>query len=217
MDKEGLIKACHKAILDADEDRAMELIEEAVRIGLDLLELLRFGFNAGNREVSNLFERGEISIPELIMSTETMKNATQRIEHLINTRYAKTKGTIVIATVEGDIHDIGKGIVITTTRAAGINVIDLGRDVPVDTIIKQAERYNADIIATSALLTTTLIEQKKLEEKLRKLGLRKKYITMVGGGPCTQRWARKIGADVYCENAVEAAKKATELLNRKYS
>ena len=101
--------------------------------------------------------------------------------------------------------------------AAGINVIDLGRDVPVDTIIKQAERYNADIITASALLTTTLIEQKKIGGKIAKARIEKKYITMVGGGPCTQRWARKIGADVYCENAVEAAKKATELLNRKYS
>jgi trimethylamine corrinoid protein len=212
MGKKEIIDAAHKSILEANEDIAMELIDEAVDLKLNLLELLKFGFNAGNKEVANLFEKGEVSIPELIMSTETMKNATLKIENLINASHTKTKGKIVIATVEGDIHDIGKGIVITNIKAAGIDIIDLGRDIPIDTIIEKAEEHDADIIATSALLTTTLTEQKKLEEKLRKLGLREKYITMVGGAPCTRHWAKKIGADIYCENAAEAVREAIELL-----
>ncbi|MEG1478815.1 MAG: cobalamin-dependent protein, partial [Clostridiales bacterium] len=122
------------------------------------------------------------------------------------------KGTMVMATVEGDVHDIGKGIVVSMIKTQGIDVIDLGRDVPISTIIAKAEEFNANIIGTSALLTTTLGEQKKLEEKLKDAGLKSKYKTMVGGAPATQRWADRIGADAYAEDAAEAVNKALELL-----
>ncbi|HVI41824.1 MAG TPA: cobalamin-dependent protein, partial [Anaerovoracaceae bacterium] len=114
----------------------------------------------------------------------------------------------------GDVHEIGKGMVVSTMKSYGIDVIDIGREVPVETIIEKAEEYQVDIIATSALLTSTLKEQRKLEETLRKMGIRDKYKTMVGGAPCTLRWAKRIGADVYSEDAVEAAKKALLLLKK---
>lgn len=212
--KEDMLRAAKEAICQADEDSAMEIIDESLSHGYDLLELLRDGFVAGNAAVGDSFEKGELSLPELIYSTEVMKSVTERIMSSLE-GYSEKKGRILIATVEGDAHDIGKNIVTSTLRASGFEVIDLGRDVPVEDIIKMAEKYDVDIIGTSALLTTTLEGQKKLEIMLRKLGLRDKYMTMVGGAPCTPRWAKRIGADVYSEDAIDAVKKATELLENK--
>ncbi|MGI6678745.1 MAG: cobalamin-dependent protein [Dehalobacterium sp.] len=122
---------------------------------------------------------------------------------------------MVFATVEGDVHDIGKGIVISLVKTQGIEIIDLGRDVPVSRIIEVAVQENAEMIGTSALLTTTMVEQKKLEDELKKNGLKGKIMTMVGGAPVTQRWADRIGADAYGEDASEAVNKALELLSNK--
>jgi len=123
------------------------------------------------------------------------------------------KGTIVIATVKGDVHDIGKGIVISILRAHGLNVHDLGRDVKTDQVIEYAEKVDADIIGTSALLTTTMPKQKELEEDLKTAGLRSKFKTIVGGAPVTSRWAERIGSDAYAADAQDAVVKVTELLN----
>lgn len=209
-----LKKAAKEAICQADEESAMRIIDEAITLGLDMLELLREGFGAGNTEIGESFEKGKISLPELIYSSEVMKSVTERVMDSIEGNPEK-KGKILIATVEGDAHDIGKNIVTSTMRASGFEVIDLGRDVPVEEIIKMAEENKVDIIGTSALLTTTLEGQKKLENMLRNLGLRDKYKTMVGGAPCTPRWAKRIGADVYSEDAIDAVKKAAELLGNK--
>ena len=145
---------------------------------------------------------------------------TNTILELLNEQQRKVpvpekKGTILLATVEGDIHDIGKGIVASTLKAAGFEVIDLGCEVPVDVILEEAKRCNADIIGTSALLTSTLTEQKKLEKLLTEKGEKDSFITMVGGAPCTARWARKIGAGGYSENAIEAVKVALELMKER--
>lgn len=122
---------------------------------------------------------------------------------------------MVIGTVAGDVHDIGKGIVASLVKSNGIEVFDLGREVPALTFIEKAEEYGADFIGSSALLTTTMTEQKKIEEILRKEGLRDKYKTMVGGAPVTKRWAEKIGADAYCEDAAESVKVIMDWVNLK--
>ncbi|MGI6733159.1 MAG: cobalamin B12-binding domain-containing protein [Anaerovoracaceae bacterium] len=212
--KERLMLAAKVSIIQADENKAMEVIDEAIAHGIDLSELLRSGFGTGNTEVGNSFERGRISLPELLYSSEVMKDVTERVMSLLEGS-VENNGKILIATVEGDTHDIGKNIVASTLRAAGFQVIDLGREVPVNHIIETAEKYNVDIIATSALLTTTLIEQKKLETMLRDLGLREKYTTMIGGAPCTPRWKNRIGADIYSEDAIEAVKSAKKALDEK--
>lgn len=212
--KERLMLAAKVSILQADEDKAMEVIDEAIAHGIDLSELLRSGFGAGNTEVGNTFEKGTISLPELLYSSEVMKSVTERVMSLLE-GVEENEGKILIATVEGDTHDIGKNIVASTLRASGFEVIDLGREVPVNQIIETAEKYGVDIIATSALLTTTLTEQKKLEIMLRDLGLRDKYTTMVGGAPCTPRWTKRIGADVYSEDAIEAVKAARAAIDKK--
>ena len=121
----------------------------------------------------------------------------------------------MLATVAGDVHDIGKGIVASTLKSAGFRVIDLGNEVPVEKILEEAKRYNADIIGTSALLTSTMSEQKKLEKLLAETGEKALFITMVGGAPCTQRWAKKIGADAYSEDAIDAVRVAITLIEEK--
>lgn len=214
MDKDELIKIAHNTIIEADEERAMQVIGEALAAGMDIMEILREGFAQGNKEIGERFENGKLSLPELIFSTEIMKKVISAAEVHTNIDQIKVKGRVLIATVEGDVHDIGKGMVVSTMKSYGIDVVDIGREVPVETIIEKAEEYRADIIATSALLISTMKEQKKLEDTLRKMGIRSKYTTMVGGAPCTLRWAKRIGADVYTEDAVEAAKKALDILKK---
>lgn len=212
MIKEELFLKARETIIDADEELAMRLIEAAYAEEFDLFELLREGFIPGNQAVGDLFESGSICLPELILSTEVMKKVIEAIQTRSHSKGDTVKGKVLIATVEGDVHEIGKGLVASTMKSYGIEVIDLGREVPVETIIKQAEEHQVDIIATSALLTSTLKEQKKLEDALKSMGLRYKYKTMVGGAPCTLRWSKRIGADVYTEDAVEAVKQALKLL-----
>jgi trimethylamine corrinoid protein len=215
MSKLELISEARQTILDADEKKALQIIEHALTEEMDILELVQEGFAEGNRELGDLFENGKLSLPELIFSTEVMKRVLEVVESLPGSNKEKVKGKVLLATVDGDVHDIGKGMVASTMKSYGIDVIDIGREVPVDTIIEKAKEFNVDIIGTSALLTSTLKEQRKLEEKLRELGIRDRFKTMVGGAPCTLRWATRIGADLYTEDAIDAAKKALELLMKK--
>lgn len=216
MDKDELIRIAHNTIVDADEEKAMWVIDEVLAAGIDIMEVLKDGFAEGNREIGDLFEAGKLSLPELIFSTEIMKKVLDVVETHTNIDQIKVKGQVLIATVDGDVHEIGKGMVVSTMKSYGIEVIDIGREVPVEAIIEKAEELQVDIIATSSLLTSTLKEQRKLEETLKKMGIRDKYTTMVGGAPCTLRWAKRIGADVYTEDAVEAAKQALAILKKKH-
>jgi trimethylamine corrinoid protein len=215
MNKEQIFRAAHESIMECDEDKALSAIGEAKAQGLDLVELLGMGFGAGIRELGDLFGRGEIFLPELIYSTEVMKRATEEIEANIEVSDKPKKGRMVIGTVAGDVHDIGKGIVASLVKSNGIEVFDLGREVPAQTFIDKAEEYQADFIGSSALLTTTMTEQKKIEDLLRQQGLRDKYKTMVGGAPVTKRWAEKIGADAYCEDAADSVRMVLEWVERK--
>ncbi|MGB9791583.1 MAG: cobalamin B12-binding domain-containing protein [Thermacetogeniaceae bacterium] len=214
MNKEEVLSLAIDSIVKGDEKKAIEIAEKALAEGFDPVELLSEGFSVGIRKVGDMFGRGELFLPQLMLSAEVMKKVSDILNAAIPKEVSEKKGRMVIATVEGDVHDIGKGIVVSLLRSQGFEVIDLGRDVPTDRIISAALDVDADIIGTSALLTTTLVEQKKLEEELRRRGLRDRFKTMVGGAPCTQRWADKIGADAYAEDAAEAVRKALELLNK---
>ena len=141
-----------------------------------------------------------------------MEKATAIINAAIPQEQEIAGGKIVIGTVEGDMHDIGKTIVVSLLRANGFEVLDLGRDVPIDRFIEEAEKFGADIIGSSTLLTTTMPVQKELEEELKKAGLRHKYKTIVGGAPVTQRWANRIGADAFAQDASDGVKKVKQLL-----
>ncbi|PKM85780.1 MAG: dimethylamine corrinoid protein 3 [Firmicutes bacterium HGW-Firmicutes-11] len=204
MSKEAILLAAKESIIECDEDKALEAFEQAQTEGLSMVELLSDGFSAGMRELGDQFGMGEIFLPELIFSTEVMKMITEKIEATLETTDAPKKGVLVIGTVAGDVHDIGKGIVASLVKTNGIEVHDLGREVPAEVFIEKAKEFNADFIGSSALLTTTMTEQKKIEELLVKEGMRDRVKTMVGGAPVTKRWAEKIGADAYCEDATDA-------------
>ncbi|MGI6615391.1 MAG: cobalamin B12-binding domain-containing protein [Dethiobacteria bacterium] len=207
-----LLKEAANSILEGNEEKALAVAQKALDGGVDPMVMLSEGFSVGIREVGDRFGRGELFLPELILAAEAMKKAGALLESAIENLTTQRKGKALIATVEGDVHDIGKGIVVALMKTQGIEVYDAGRDVSVDTIIEKAVELNVDIIGTSALLTTTLPQQKKLEEELRKRGIRDNFKTMVGGAPVTQRWADRIGADAFGEDAAEAVNKALALL-----
>lgn len=213
MSKETLYADMQKAIVDGDGAAAGRLAAEAARTGLDLLEVIEKGYVPGLAKVGELWEQGEYFLPELISSAEAMKAAMAVLEpELRSARLkARTAGKAVIGTVEGDIHDIGKNLVASMLQAGGFEVFDLGADVKLERFIEQAEAVGADFICLSALLTTTMANQRRLIELLKQKDLRAKYRVLVGGAPASQKWAEEIGADGYAENAVAAVKLAKSL------
>jgi trimethylamine corrinoid protein len=213
-----LIEEAKQMVVTQNKEKVEELARKIISDGGDPLELMNQAFIPGINKVGDLFGRGQLFLPELMKAADAMKVATDIInEALAKDENAKKekKGCCVIATVKGDVHDIGKCIVVSLMKANGLEVIDLGRDVEIDTIIEKAVEVNADVIGTSALLTTTMNQQKMLEEALKSAGLRDKFITMVGGAPCTPRWAARIGADAYAEDAQDGVVKAKELISQK--
>jgi len=203
-----------QSIVRSDKDKALEIVRRAISEGQDAIELMDRGFIPGIEKVGDLFARGELFLPELLIAADVMKTVTEFVNETIpEAEKAFDKGgSILIGTVAGDSHDIGKSIVVSLLRANGIRVHDLGRDVANETIIEKAVELDVDIIGTSALLTTTMVEQKKLEEALKKADLRDRFKTIVGGAPVTARWASRIGADAYAEDAQDAVKQVNQLL-----
>ena len=212
-----IIEEAQQYILEQNKEKVEALSKKVIAEGGDPLELMNKAFIPGINKVGDLFGRGQLFLPELMQAADAMKVATD----IVNDALAKDeseeqakKGSVLIATVKGDVHDIGKCIVVSLMKANGLEVHDLGRDVAVDTIIEKAVEVNADVIGTSALLTTTMNEQKVLEEALKSAGLRDRFITMVGGAPCTPRWAARIGADAYAEDAQDGVVKVKELISQ---
>jgi trimethylamine corrinoid protein len=202
-----------EAVVTGNATGAVEVAKEGLAEGVDPLHLMDKGFIPGINKVGDLFGSGRLFLPELVMSANAMERATELINEAIPSEQEQTRGRVVIATVEGDVHDIGKTIVVSLLKANSFDVLDLGRDVAVATLIEEADKFDADIIGTSALLTTTMGAQKQLEEELMTAGLKDRFKTMVGGAPVTHRWAKRIGADGFAEDAGEAVKKAKALLD----
>ena len=212
MTEQEILEAATQAVVAADEDKAVEVAKEAVALGLDPLKVINQGFTPGMRVVGDLFERGTMFLPEVILASEAMVAAVAILEEsLPEDQREKQVGTVVLGTIEGDVHDIGKGIVATLLRVYGFQVHDLGRDVALTTFVDKVKETGAGIVGSSALMTTTMVGQKALEKMLKEAGLRDQVKTMVGGAVVTQYWADKIGADAYAENAQEAVAKALEL------
>ena len=211
---EKIIEEAKQLIIQQNKEAAAKLAEKVISEGGEPIELLNQGFIPGINQVGDLFGRGELFLPELIKAADTMKTVTDIINEAIADSQEKQESPakVVIATVKGDVHDIGKAIVVSLMRANGFTVYDLGRDVETDKIIEEAEKVDADIIGTSALLTTTMPRQKDIEEALKSAGLRDRFKTVVGGAPVTPRWAARIGADAYAEDAQDGVLKVKELL-----
>ena len=201
-----------ETIVNADRAGAEEVAKRALDSGIAPGDIMQNGFVKGIQEVGELFESGEVFLPELMMSADAMAGATEITNAALEGEAAEAKGIIVLGTVQGDVHDIGKAIVIAYLKANGYDVTDLGRDVAAATFIAKAKENNADIIGMSALLTTTMEEQRKVIKTVKEEGL--PFKTVVGGAPCTQRWADQIGADAYAEDANDGVKKIDALLGK---
>jgi trimethylamine corrinoid protein len=216
MNKEEMLAGMARAIVTGEKDRAVGLAGEAVQAGLDLLEVIDKGYVRGIQEVGELWEKGEYFLPELISSAECMKAAMAVLQPELRKAQidAPSKGRVIIGTVEGDIHDIGKNLVASMLQAYGFEIHDLGADVKLERFIEKAEKTQADFICVSALLTTTMLGQKRLIEKLKAENMTGRFKVLVGGAPVTQKWAADIGADGYAENALAAVRLAMRLMGR---
>ena len=203
-----------KSVIELDMEKAVGLAEKAIKEGLPLLEVIEKGFGVGIKKVGDLWDEGEFFLPELMRGAQIMQKAVDTLTPHLGDIVRETEGTVVMATIEGDIHSIGKTIVSTMLRANGFKVIDLGADVKAETIISEAKKNKADIIGVSALLTTTMVGQKKIIDLLEAEGERNEFKVIFGGAPVTLKWVEECGADGYAENAVSAVSLAKKLLNK---
>jgi len=214
--KDDLLLSMKTSVVDGNRAESERLARESLQAGLDPLESIEKGFAAGIQEVGVLWENGDYFLPELVASAECMKAAMAVLEPALSasSRQASRLGKAVIGTIEGDIHDIGKNLVAAMLQAHGFEVLDLGADVKLERFIEKAEAESARLICVSALLTTTMVNQKRLIELLHQRNVRSKYKVLVGGAPVNQAWADAIGADGYGENAMAAVRAAKALLAR---
>jgi corrinoid protein of di/trimethylamine methyltransferase len=212
---EELLKAMAQSIIDGEAEIAADLAKQSIDAGMDPLDAITKGYLPGVNIVGDSFACGNVFLPELVMAGEAMKAAVAVLEPELkkNGTVRAILGKVVLATVEGDIHEIGKSLVGTMLTAAGFEVHDLGVNVPADKIIAKAEEVGADIVGLSALLTTTMVRQKEVIEAMDKKGLRKKTRVMVGGAPVTSDWVQKIEADGYSEDAIGAVTTARTLMS----
>ena len=211
---EELFKQMAQAVIDGDPDQAQALAQKALDTGIDPLEAINKGYNGGMDVVGELYSAGEYFLPDLILGGEAMKAALAILEPALKAggRQRQVLGTIVPGTVKGDIHEIGKALVGSMLSANGFQVYDLGIDIEADQFVAQVREHNADIVALSALLTTTMLHQRDVIEHLVEAGLRDRVKVMVGGSPVTQAWADQIGADGYAEDAAGSVIVAKRLM-----
>lgn len=213
----ALVSTLKDEILTFDADRFVETVKKSVDQGYNPIVVVN-ALTEVLKEIGKRFENGEIFLVHLVAAGDAAKRATVEVlEPLITKTSEKRKslGKVVIGTVAGDIHDIGKNIVAMMLFTAGFEVYDIGKDVPAEDFVKKTRESNADIVALSALLTTTLPSQRDVIEALKKAGLRKRVKVLVGGAPATVKWAEEVGADGYGEDAIEAVKVARKLLGVK--
>ncbi len=211
---EELFKAMAQSIIDGDDEQAGELARKALEMGIDPLDAIDRGFVPGVDFVGDQFSCGDAFLPELVMAGEAMKTAVSTLEPEMSRRGSQreVQGVVVLATIQGDIHDIGKTLVGTMLSSSGFKVHDMGVDVPVANLVAKAREVDADIVAVSSLLTTTMVRQRDVVKLMDEMGLRPKMKVMVGGAPVTREWVAEIDADGYSEDAIGAVTVAKELV-----
>jgi len=219
LSKETLYEELANSVLTFDADKVVEVSKKALEARLSPTDIIENGLAKGLQTVGRKFESGEFFLMELVAAAEATKKA---LSDVLEPELAKQKGErkslgeIVIGTVAGDIHDIGKTIVAAMLFAAGFQVYDLGKDVPTEEFVKKGKEVKAEMIASSALLTTTMPMQREILKTLAAQGMRNSVKVIVGGAPATKEWATEIGADGYGENATEAVRLAQELIKPKH-
>jgi corrinoid protein of di/trimethylamine methyltransferase len=212
---QAFLEECFESVLQGNRERAIELARKSITLEYDPLKVIDDGFVKGIKRVGELWEEGTYFLPELVLGAEAMKGALSILQPILFQKdiQRKESGKVIIGTVQGDIHDIGKTIVATMLSAHGFEVVDLGVDVPNHVFVQKAKEQKVDFLCMSSLLTTTMQNQAKVIEELVKAKIRENLKVMVGGAPTSQQWAKQIGADLYAENAVEAVKVVKDYLS----
>ena len=201
-----------QAVKDGDDKKVIELVEKALASGMPAIDILEKGLVPGVQVLGQLFKDGQVYLPEILISTRAMNKGLQELQpHLAGADIHK-KGTVVLGTVEGDLHDIGKNLVGMMLGSNGFNVVDAGVDVSADSFASVAKDSNADIVAVSGLLTTTITYFPMVIEALKKAGLKNKVKVMIGGAPVTRGLADSIGAEGFAEDCTTAVDEAARLM-----
>jgi corrinoid protein of di/trimethylamine methyltransferase len=211
---QAFLESCFDSILHGDKEKAVQLAKKSIELQYDPLKVIDEGFVKWVKKVGELWEEGTYFLPELVLGAEAMKSALSVLQPILLQKNIQRKksGKVIIGTVQGDIHDIGKTIVATLLQAHGFEVVDLGADVPNHVFVEKAKNQKVDFLCMSSLLSTTMQNQAKVIEELNKEKARENLKVMVGGAPTSLKWAKQIGADLYAENAVEAVKVARSVL-----
>jgi len=214
MAHDELFSRMVQAVIDGEKERAVELAQEALHLEIPPLEAIDKGYIVGIQKVGELFEKGDFFLPGLVMGAEAMQAGLAVLGPELKRRHQERErsGSAIAGTVEGDIHEIGKRLVCTMLVANGFDVLDLGPDVAAETFIEKVRELKPDLLLLSALMTTTMPEQRSVIEALKGAGLRDRVKVMVGGAAVSPSWAEEIGADGYAENAIEAVEVAKGLV-----
>lgn len=206
------LNAISEALQKGKANDVKEMVQAALDEGVTARQVLEEGMMAGMDVVGRKFKNNEIYVPEVLIAARAMNAGIEILRPLLVSEDVKPKGTVVIGTVKGDLHDIGKNLVKMMMEGKGFNVVDLGSDVSAEKFVEAAQENDADVICCSALLTTTMTEMKSVVEAADKAGIRSKVHIMVGGAPVTEQFCESIGADAYTPDAASAAERAIELV-----
>ena len=206
--KEEVFSRLRRVLRDGDVEAVKPLMEELKRVKVNPMEVLDICTDE-MRRIGKEFERGGLYLPDVMVAAEVMREIASALMPKLK-RKRKFLGKVVIGTVQGDIHDLGKNIVAALLEAEGFQVFNLGKDVPAKVFVREARKVGADVVGSSVLMTTTMLEQQRLAEEIRKAKLKAKYI--IGGAPVTDEWAEKIGADARGEDALDAVVKVKKLI-----
>lgn len=207
-----VITELKQAVLDGEEEKAAELTKKALREGVEPARILNEALIPAMEIVGNEYQQGIRYIPEMLISAEAMKAAMRVLRPKLTETGVRLKGKVVIGTVEGDLHDIGKNLVAMMLEGAGFEVIDLGVEVTAESFVQAVKEHHPDVLGMSALLTTTMTHMSEVIEALKKAGLRDKVKVIIGGAPVTQEYSEKIGADGYAPDAASAVQLVKRLL-----
>ena len=206
------LDAISRAVEGGDDKEATELVKEALAEGMSALDILDKGLVPGIQALGKLFKDGQVYLPEVLISCRAMNAGVRELKPYLGETDVHTKGTIVLGTVEGDLHDIGKNLTKLMLESNGFSVEDLGVDVSAASFVKAARERNADIVGMSALLTITMIYMPDVIKALGEAGLREKVKVMIGGAPITREFADEIGAEGFAEDCASAVDEATRLM-----
>lgn len=210
MSREAILEGLRQAVIDMDEDRAAELAEQAVAEGLDAYDTIMSGLAPGMAVVSELYDNEEYFVPEVLLCADAMYKALDILRPHLNAATMPHHGKVVIGVVQGDIHDIGKNIVVLMLKNHGYQVIDLGKDVSVETIIGVMKKSKPQVVGLSALMTTTMVAMKDVMTAARQAGLSSRFV--LGGAVVTEPYAASLGA-AYAKDGVEAVRVVDRLIH----